>query len=78
MDMAIEVVIFYLEQRDQFYIRNTHHLRFCLQDCETLATKMKSGLSLTARGARKVETMSHNAKMTEDYLAEKHRADKKS
>ncbi len=71
-DDAILVAKFYLKQRDAFYVKNTHHLRFCVQDCETLATKMKTGLTITNKSAKNVERASHNAQVTQNYLKEKH------
>ena len=68
---AVHVIIFYMKQRDAFYVKNTHHLRFCVQDCETLATKMKTGLTITNKSAKNVERASHNAQVTQEYLKEK-------
>lgn len=69
---AVEVVAFYLDQRDAFLVKNTHHIRFCLSQAETLHTKMKSGLQITTQGARKAEMASHNADQTRQYMRSKH------
>ena len=68
---AIDVINFYLESRDSFYTRNAHGLRYCAHDCEVLLTKMKTGLSLTSKQAKKVETAAHNATITRRYLQDK-------
>lgn len=69
---AIGVVIFYLECRDAFLVRNTHHIKFCLSQAETFHTKWKSGIKITHQSAKRAETSSHNIDQTREYLRRKH------
>lgn len=62
---AIEVVKFYLKHQDSFYLKKTHNISLCLQDCETLATQWKRGRAITTSDVREFEKTAHFASQVE-------------
>jgi hypothetical protein len=52
---ALEIVKFYLQHNDGFYLKNLHSIGLCLKDCESLHTQWKRGRAITGADARRGE-----------------------
>lgn len=52
---ALEIVKFYLQHNDQFYLKSLHSIGLCLKDCESLYTQWKRGRAITGADARRGE-----------------------
>ena len=65
------LVEFFFRQTDSWYLREMHHPRCLLKDCEILLTRMKTGLVMTGSKARMIEKTADNLKVAQDYLAAK-------
>lgn len=63
---AVAVVRFYVNHNDQFYIKNTHSIAFCLRDAESLMVQWQKGRALTGSDAKNLEKKST---MSETYKA---------
>lgn len=54
-DDALEIVRFYLQHNDSFYLKNLHSIGLCLKDCESLHTQWKRGRAITGADAKRGE-----------------------
>lgn len=54
-DDALEIVKFYLQHNDSFYLKNLHSIGLCLRDCESLHTQCKRGVAITTTQIRAFE-----------------------
>lgn len=52
---AVDVIRFYVEHNDQFYVKIFHPVSVCVQNAESLRTQWKTGLRVTVRDARQAE-----------------------
>ena len=65
-DDALEIVKFYLNHNDSFYVKSMHDIGLCLKDCEGLATQLKRGRAITYKDACKFEQQSGFMQLQED------------
>lgn len=63
---------FYVNQSDAVYLRAMHDPQLMLRDCETLLTRMKTGVVVTHEGARKIEQQITSANSSRNYLERKY------
>ncbi|WP_223119689.1 helix-turn-helix domain-containing protein [Salinicola corii] len=54
-DLAPGVAAYFLRCNNEFYVRKGHPVGLMLQDCETLATQMRTGSQMTATRARQID-----------------------
>jgi hypothetical protein len=54
-DDALEIVKFYLQHNDGFYLKNLHSIGLCLKDCESLHTQWKRGRAITGSTIKSFE-----------------------
>lgn len=66
-----KLIHFFITQNDQWYLKEMHHLRCLLKDCEMLLTRMKSGFVITQGKARVMENASDNLTEAQIYLQNK-------
>lgn len=66
------LVRFYVNQNDAFYLREMHHPRCLVKDCEILLTRMKSKMVITNSKAREIEKQAENANESARYLQNKY------
>lgn len=66
---------FFIRQNDAFYLRDMHHLRWLVRDCETLLTRMQTGVVITKSKADEISRTSANAQASANYLRQKHGKD---
>lgn len=72
METAPELVHFFLQQNDSWYLREMHHIRCLAKDCEMLLTRMKTNRIITNSKAREMEKISTNASASKEYLEAKY------
>jgi uncharacterized protein YneR len=58
-DDASEVVRFYVEHNDSFYLKNTHQIDYCLKSAESLHTQWQRGRAVTSVDVRQFEKADH-------------------
>lgn len=68
---AVELMAFYLAQRDPFYLHAYHPLGACLKDAEGLITRSKTGHKITQQQAKQIEKSESAAIAGANYLARK-------
>lgn len=61
---APRLVKFYLSLNDPFYVRTLHPVGPMLKDCETLMTRMRTGVQITER-SRAQQVSAHNQSQLE-------------
>jgi hypothetical protein len=57
---AVKVVTYYISLNEAYYTRNMHPIGYCLNDAESLYTKVKSGINMGRIKANQIERTSHN------------------
>jgi len=67
---------FFIKQNDAWYIREMHHPRCLLKDCENLLTRMKSGLNITPGKAQMISRAAENSEALESYRRGKWQGEK--
>lgn len=67
---------FYLSQNDSWYLREMHHIRCLVKDCEILLIRMKSKIVITSSKAKEIEKHSDNMNESQRYLQNKYRGTK--
>ena len=70
-DLAL-LVQFFFRQTDAWYLREMHHVRCLVRDCEMLLTRMRSGVVITPGKAKQIEQAAANADASRAYLERKH------
>jgi hypothetical protein len=65
----------YLKQNDSWYLREMHHVRCLVKDCEILLTRMKSKVVMTIGKAQETERAAMNFNEAKSYLEKKHGAE---
>lgn len=70
-DLAL-LVQFFFRQTDAWYLREMHHVRCLVRDCEMLLTRMRSGVVITPGKAKQIEQTMANADASRAYLEGKH------
>ncbi len=65
------LIHFFINQNDSWYLKEMHHLRCLLKDCEMLLTRMKSGAVITTGKARMMENASDNLNEAEKFMQKK-------
>lgn len=65
---AVEVVRFFVNHNDRWYVRQGHSIGLCLKDCEKLFMEWSSGKKVTSVTAASIESMDHNASVVSNYL----------
>jgi len=58
---AVELVKFFLQHNDSFYLKTSHNISFCLRDCESLYTQFKRNTPITTAMVRSFEKHSAEA-----------------
>lgn len=66
------LVRFFMAQNDAWYLRDMHHVRCLMKDCEMLLTRMRSGVVITPGKAKQIEQAAANADASRAYLERKH------
>jgi len=67
-DDAVELVRFYLDQRDAFFVMNCHPLGTLIAQAEGLVTRMRTGLRVTRKQAEVIDEGDSNAQASLAYL----------
>lgn len=67
-----ELIEFFVSQNDQWYLREMHHPRCLLKDCEMLMTRMKTKIVMTSSKARMMEQASQNADESKKFIMAKY------
>jgi len=67
-----ELIGFFIRQNDAWYLREGHHLRCLVKDCETLLTRMKTGTVMTSGKAKQIEQQSDSADASRAFLTKKY------
>jgi hypothetical protein len=62
-DHAIEVVKFYLNSNDAFFVKSMHDIRHVQTNYSGLSTQLKTGMTMTFDKAKGVERKSQNAEV---------------
>ncbi len=65
---AIKLVEFFLSHNESFYLKKTHAIGLCLQDCESLMTQMKRNQPITQAKVKMFEKQ--QTKIENDILIE--------
>lgn len=68
VELATQVVIFYVAHNDQFYVRSGHDLRIAVSNAQKLSTELRSGRTVTTGTARQIERTSNNAQVWGNLL----------
>jgi len=72
LENSKKLVVFYLEQRDAFYTKNFHPIKLLVHSCESLLTRMETGVKIGNQTAQKIETQRDNQRVVSAYLERKH------
>ena len=72
VDDAILLVRFYLRQNDGWYTQKMHPVGLCLNDAETLMTRMRAGVRVTPKAAKEMDDHDTNAEAAKQHLARKY------
>lgn len=72
LENSKKLVVYYLEQRDAFYTKNFHPIKLLVHSCESLLTRMQTGVKLGNQTAQKIETAKDNQSAVARYLERKH------
>lgn len=72
IDDLAELGSAYLKQNDAWYLREMHHVRCLVKDCEILLTRMKSKVVMTSGKAQEMERAATNFSEAKSYLEKKH------
>lgn len=67
---AGDVVSYYVQHNDFFYVKNAHALQYCLKDAEKLHMEWQRGRRVTTAEARQQDRQGHNAQVVEAVLEE--------
>lgn len=67
-----DLVKFFISQNDAWYLREMHHIRCLVKDCEMLLTRMKSKVVITSGKAREMERTSDNINESQRFLESKY------
>ncbi|MCG7598380.1 hypothetical protein MHM84_01110 [Halomonas sp. McH1-25] len=68
-DLAPGVAAYFLSMNNQFYIAKGHQVGQMLQDCETIATQMRTGQQMTATRARQMDGTQANLSAVDEAKA---------
>ncbi len=68
LDTACKLVEYYLKQNDAYYLRRYHNISVLLADCESMVTRMKTGMVITGRQANQIELVSTNLNQSEIFM----------
>lgn len=66
------LIKFYLSQNDAWYLREMHHPKCLVANCENLLTRMKNGIVITQSKAQEMSRLSDNLSTAQNYLKNKH------
>lgn len=72
VDEGCQVIEFYLQHNDAWYLKSAHSTDNLLKDAEKLRTEMLSGVKLTGDRVKKIETSSENADAFNAYVRKAH------
>lgn len=67
------LIVFFLQQNDSWYLREMHHVRCLVKDCELLLTRMKSKVFISKSKANEIERQSDNLNESQRFLQNKYR-----
>lgn len=76
LEPSCRVVAYFVSQSDAYYVKKTHAFGLCLSDCESLHTRMQTGVIVTETHAKKTEKMSASLSASKTYLQKKYAAHK--
>lgn len=68
---AVDLVKFYVEHRDKFYVSKQHAIAYCLKDAESLITQMKRNKPVTHVEMKEYERRSGNMQLLEEIRQER-------
>lgn len=68
----LHLVHFFINQNDAWYLREMHHIKCLVKDCEMLLTRMKSKVVITSGKAREMERVSDNINESQRFLENKY------
>ncbi len=71
-DEIAQLCNFFINQNDSWYLREMHHIRCLVKDCEMLLTRMKSKVVITSSKAREMERTSDNINESQRFLESKY------
>lgn len=63
---GIEIVVFYLNHNDSFYLKNMHYIGHCLANAESLRTQFLKGRAITSRDVKNFEGISNSVQLIKD------------
>ena len=68
LELALQIVVHYVESNDQFYVRSFHPLGLCVANLQKLCTEFKTGTIVTGKDARRIELERSNERAINQYL----------